>query len=795
MIRERYRDPALPLEARVDALLELMNVDEKLAQLTGVWATDLLEQKRFSRERADRKLSNGTGHLTRLAAATGLRPAESAALANEIQAYLTENTRLGIPAIVHEESCGGYMARDATCFPQAIGQASTWEPDLIEAMSTVIRNQMRPVGAHHSLAPVLDVTRDPRWGRVEETFGEDPYLVTRIGVAYIKGLQGPRLEDGVIATAKHFVGYGMSEGGLNWAPAHIMPRELREVFAAPFEAAIEEAGVASVMNAYHEMDGIPLGSSRQLMVELLRERLGFEGVVVSDYFTVPMLVAYHRVARDKTEAAKLALEAGIDVELPAADCYGDPLREGLEQGLIEMALVDASVRRVLEQKFRLGLFEDPFVDAPRAPLLFDTAEQRALSRRIAQKSIVLLKNDAGALPLAKDLSSIALVGPGADDVRLLQGDYHYPAHQEVMFEAQGDLPAPTPMLAADVAALDDHYPQMVSVLQGIQSKLGPATRVNRAKGCGVTETSTEGFAEAIEAARGSEVAVVVVGDRSGLTDDATSGEARDRAEIGLPGVQEALVEAIVDTGTPVVLVLLGGRPLALPTIYERVAAALVAWLPGEEGGNAVADVLFGDYNPGGKLPISIPRSAAQIPVYYNHKPSGNRSHWKGDYVDMPTAPLYPFGHGLSYATFEYRDLRIERGEVAAGGRVSTSFELRNAGEREGDEVTQLYLHGPPSNVTRPVKELKGFKRLTLAPGESKRVTFDLAVEQLGFYDREMRFCVEPGWVEVMIGSSSADIRLKGGFEVTGERFEVQQKVFSTVVALSEPEGAVGFEEQ
>lgn len=784
MISERYRDPTLPIETRVDALLEVMTLDEKLAQLVGVWVTDLLDDKRFSLQRAETHLALGIGHVTRVAAATGLRPAESAALANDIQTFLLENTRLGIPAVVHEESCGGYMARDASCFPQAIGQASTWEPELVEAMGRVITTQMRAVGAHHALAPVLDVTRDPRWGRVEETFGEDPYLVSRIGIAYIQGLQGAQLENGVVATAKHFLGYGMSEGGLNWAPAHLMPRELREVFAAPFEAAIAEARVASVMNAYHEMDGVPCGSSRELMVELLRNQLGFDGVVVSDYFTVATLAGYHRIARDKTEAARLALLAGIDIELPARDCYGDPLREGLEQGRIDMALVDASVRRILEQKFRLGLFERPFVDAARAPLVFDTAEQRALSRRIAQKSIVLLKNAGGLLPLARDLSSIAVIGPGADDVRLLQGDYHYPAHQEVMFEAQGDLPAPTPLVASSAEALADHYPPMVSLLAGIQSKAGPATQVRSARGCDVTGSSTAGFDEAVEAAGRSDVAIVVVGDRSGLTDDATTGEARDRADIGLPGVQKALVEAVHRTGTPVVVVLLGGRPIALPDLVEQVPAVLAVWLPGEEGGNAVADVLFGDHNPGGKLPISFPRAAAQIPVYYNHKPSGGRSHWKGDYVDMPTAPLFPFGHGLSYTDFAYENLQIGPRAVPARGAVTISFDLRNSGEREGDEVVQLYVRLADRSVTRPVKELKGFKRLTLAPGESKHVRFELSVAQLGFYDREMEFVVEPGRVEVMLGSSSADIRLTGEFEITGEPARIEQKVFACEVTVS-----------
>jgi beta-glucosidase len=782
MTADIYRDPTRSVEARVDDLLARMTLDEKLAQLGGVWITDLLDGGRFAPAHAAPRLAHGIGHVTRLVAATGMRPADAAALANEVQAHLRDATRLGIPAILHEEACAGFMARDATCFPQAIGQAATWAPELVEAMGRVIREQMRAVGTHHALAPVLDVARDPRWGRMEETYGEDPYLVGRMGVAYVRGVQGERLgDDSVVATAKHFLGYGASEGGLNWAPARIMPRELREVYAAPFAAAIQEAGVASVMNAYHELDGVPCGASPELMVEMLRRELGFDGVVVSDYFTLATLVAYHRVARDKTEAARLGLEAGIDVELPDHDCYGDALREGLVSGAIDPALVDASVRRLLAQKFRLGLFEDPFVEAPRAPLVFDTAEQRALAREMAEKSLVLLRNEGDLLPLRDD-ARVALIGPGADDRRLLQGDYHYPAHVEVQFESQGDLPAPTPMIAARVEDLEDHFPPMVTLLEGLRARA--AAGVRHARGCDVLSDDTSGFDAAVAAARAADVAVVVAGDRSGLTNAATCGEARDRADVRLPGVQEALVEAVVATGTPVVLVLLGGRPLALAGLAERVGAILAAWLPGEEGGTAVAAALFGDVSPSGKLPVSFPRDAAQIPVYHGHKPSGGRSHWKGPYVDMPTAPLYPFGHGLAYTRFGYADLRVAPAEATADDEVTVSFELRNEGGRAAEEVPQLYLHDPVASVTRPVRLLAGFARVALAPGESRRVAFRVPVPMLAFYDRAMRFVVEPGDVVVGIGASAADIRLHGGFEIVGATREVPRRAYASHVTVA-----------
>ena len=762
----QYLDATQSLDERVRDLLSRMTLDEKLAQLGGVWSTSLIEKGSFSEARARESLAHGTGHMTRIAGATVFTPRESARFTNAIQKFLIEQTRLCIPAIIHEESCAGYLARGATCFPQAIGLASTWEPQLVEAMTAVIRTQMRAVGAHQSLAPVLDVARDPRWGRTEETFGEDPHLISRMGVAYVKGLQGPDLARGVVATGKHFVGYGASEGGMNWAPAHIPRRELLEVYVAPFAAAIKEAKLASIMNAYSEIDGIPLGASKELLTDLLRGALGFDGVVVSDYFTVPTLMNYHRIARDEADAARWALEAGIDVELPSLQCYGEPLRQALDERRVDMALVDAAVARVLRMKFQLGLFEHPYVDADVAGAVFDTAEQRALAHRLAQKSLVLLKNDGGLLPLAKTLSSIAVIGPSADSIRLLQGDYHYPSHLEMMFGdiKEGDV-SPRPGGGVNLA---QHFVPMVSVLAGIKRKVSARTILRHAPGCEVLDTSTDGFATAVAAARQSEVAVVVVGDKSGLVDGCTSGESIDRADLGLPGVQQALVEAIVATGRPVVVVLINGRPLALPWIAEHVPAALEAWLPGEEGGTAVADVLFGDYNPGGKLPISLPVTVGQVPVYYNHKPSGGRSNWKGDYVGVSSQPLFPFGHGLSFTRFEYANLEISPQQVGASGTVSIQLDVTNAGERRGEEVVQLYVHDVVASVTRPVKELKGFERIELAAGERKRVRFDLAVRQLAFYDRQMRRIVEPGTIEVLVGSSSADIRVTGQFEIVGE---------------------------
>lgn len=782
----RYMDTTLPIEDRVHHLLAEMTIEEKVAQLGGVRVTDLIDTRRnFDENKSNDRLQHGVGHITRVGAASLLDPPESAQLSNTIQKFLMEQTRLGIPAIVHEESCAGYMARGATTFPQAIGMAATWEPELIECMAGVIRKQMRYVGAHHTLAPVLDIVRDPRWGRIEETFGEDPYLISRIGVAYIKGVQTDDWHEGVVATGKHFLGYGASEGGLNWAPAHIPEREKYEIYVTPFKAAIQEANIGSIMNAYNEIDGIPAGSSRELMVDLLRDELGFDGVVVADYFTIDMFVQYHQLVQTKAQAAKLGLEAGIDVELPSHDCYGDPLLEAVEKGDVDVSLIDTSVGRLLRMKFELGLFENPYVDADKVSEVYDQPDHRDLTRQIAQKSIVLLKNEEALLPLSPELSSIAIIGPSADNIRLLQGDYHFPAHLGGAF---GDVDAspsedPHPVrLLEGSDALVQQFPPSISVLEGIKSIVSPQTQVHYAQGCTVTSDDTTHFDEAVQLAAQSEVAVVVVGGMSGLTATCTTGESIDRATLGLPGVQQQLVEAVHATGTPVVVVLLNGRPLSLPWIDENVPAILEAWLPAEQGGAAVADVLFGHFNPGGKLPVSIPYDVGQVPVYYNHKASGGRTHWQTNYIDMTVEPLYAFGHGLSYTEFEYRNLSIEATEATATETVQISIDVQNVGEYEGDEVVQLYLRDPIASVTRPVKELKGFKRIALSPKETKTVTFHLPVSHLGFYNRDMEFVVEPGTIEVMLGSSSKDIRQQGTFEIVGS-IEVVEQVFNTPVEV------------
>ncbi|HEY5467178.1 MAG TPA: glycoside hydrolase family 3 N-terminal domain-containing protein, partial [Clostridia bacterium] len=756
-----YKDASRPVSARVDDLLSRMSLVEKVAQLTSVWVYEVLRDFRFNPEKAGAKMAEGMGQITRLGGASNLLPADAARTANDIQRFLVEKTRLGIPAIIHEEACSGCLTRAANVFPQAIGVGSSFEPDLAEEMGTIIRSQMMALGARQALAPLLDITRDPRWGRTEETYGEDRYLTARMGTAYIRGLQSDRLEDGILATGKHFAGYGMSEGGMNWAPAHIPRRELLETYLYPFEAAVREAGLRSIMPGYHEIDGIPCHTNTWLLGDVLRKQWGFDGLVVSDYFGINMIHDYHGAALDKDNAARMALEAGVDVELPSADCYAAPLVEAVEKGLVDAALVDKTVRRVLEMKFRLGLFEKPYVDVDSVDARFNTAVNRLYSRRMAEKSIVLLKNN-GILPLARTKKRIAVIGPNADSVRNMLGDYTYPSHIESQLDMLEDNFAGTAM-PEDRVSVADAMPKMDTVLTGLKKAVASADiEIVYAKGCDVLPLANQtpgqaraGFDAAISAARSADVVILVLGDKAGLITDCTSGEARDRAGLDIPGEQKALLQAVHAVGKPTVLVLVNGRPYTLTWEDAHVDAIVEAWFPGEEGAAAIASVLFGDVNPGGRLPITFPRSVGQIPVYYSHRPSGGRSHWKGDYVDESAKPLYPFGHGLSYTSFAYGNLEIPA-TVPVDGTIVICMTVANTGAAAGEEVVQLYLHDILSDVTRPVKELSGFKRIALHPGETRRLTFSVSTDQLGFYDREMRFVIEPGDLEVMLGASSDD---------------------------------------
>ena len=605
-------------------------------------------------------------------------------------------------------------------------------------------------------------------------------LVTNFGVAYIKGIQSDDLQNGVMATVKHFIGHSLSQGGLNCNPVHAGMREIYDVYIGPFQAAIRDAGLGSVMNAYPELDGEVVAASKRILTDLLRNELGFDGVVVSDYEAVVMIHNFHYAAETLSKAAKLALEAGIDVELPETVCYGEPLKAALEAGEINLETLDTAVRRHLKMKFELGLFDSPYADEDSVMEVFDTKEQRQLAREIANQSMVLLKND-GALPLKKNLKSLAVIGPNADYALSQIGDYSYPK--------QRDLNIQTGAKDSNFENISEAERQnvgveLISVLQGIHHAAFTGLDIHYAKGCDHFSEDRSGIAEATTIAAASDVVVLVLGDDSGLVPACTTGEFRDSAELILPGVQRELAEAVMATGTPVVLTLINGRPYAEEMLFEKANAVLEAWMPGEEGGYAVADVLFGNVNPGGKLPLTFPRHVGQVPVYYNHKPSGNKSHMYGDYVTLPVAPLFPFGHGLSYTHFEYTDMQLNKSAATAGEMIDVSVMVANMGALAGDEVVQLYVRDEFASLPRPVKELKGYQRIHLQPGEKKTLVFHLAVDQLAFYDLDHQLFVEPGAIKVMIGSSSIDIRQEGKFEIIGDtKMPIAERVFECEVEI------------
>jgi beta-glucosidase len=786
-----YADPQSSVEDRVEDLLSRMDLDEKLAQLGAVSFPDLMTGDRLDPDAALAAIPFGIGQVTRIGATTGLRPAQSAELVNDIQRLVIEGTRLGIPVIVHEESLAGYCARDATVFPQALGLACTWDPALVEEVASAIRRQLLAVGARQSLAPVLDIARDPRWGRLEETYGEDPVLSGTLGVAYVRGMQTADLSKGVLATGKHFLAHGLSEGGRNHGPVQIGPRELREVYAEPFAAVIREADLAAVMSSYSCIDGLPGSGSRQILTDLLRGELGFGGMVVADYRAVSLLVSYHRVAADPSEAAAQAILAGLDLELPALECFGQPLKDAIASGRVPTEAVDLAVRRVLAAKVRLGLFESPYVDLGHVKVAFSAPPNVALARRAASRAVVLLAND-GLLPLRPDLRCIAVIGPAADDPRLLQGDYHYPAHQDLLIgsdsrpgsaNAGGDAgevksppePADFIFLASGQGSFRPgaYFTEHVTPLAGIRGAVCPQTAVLYEKGCDVDRDDEGGLCAAAAAAQQAEVAVVVVGGRSGLHKQATVGEARDATDLRLTGAQERLVEVVAKTGTPTVVVVMSGRAHVLTAPARLASALLVAWPLGEQGGHALADVLFGTSEPTGRLAVTLPRATGQVPLYYSHRSGGGASMFHSDYSDCDHTPLYPFGHGLGYTTFEHTDLAVSASDTASP--VVASVLVTNTGSRPGEEVVQLYATDEVASVARPSLQLVGFARVSLNPGQARRVTFRVHPSRLAFYDAHMDFIVEPGQFRFATGASSADLRTGVTIELSGDVTRYMQR--------------------
>lgn len=733
----RYKNPNLTIDERVADLLGRMTIEEKVDQIAGG-------------RRSQISLVDPTGTFKPEDAQTAMRslynidskmtPKQGAILRNAVQRYLREKMPLGIPSLFTSEALHGFMGNGATSFPQALALASTWDPVLAHQVFTVAGDEAASAGIGQVFTPVLDIARDPRWGRTEETYGEDPYLASRMGVAAITGLQGEFFNidrHHVMATAKHFAVHGQPEGGTNSAPANYSERIIRENFLVPFKAAVQEANVGSVMASYNEIDGIPSHINHWLLDKVLRQEWGFRGYVTSDGGGLQMLINTHHVAANNEEAARLALAAGVDFDLSDGSVYRT-LIEQVKDGIVPESELNNAVARVLLAKFRLGLFENPYVDPDYTERNTNSAEHRQIALKAAQETIVLLKNENGLLPLdLKKIKTIAVIGPNAADVHL--GGYsREPAHS-------------------------------VSILQGIRDRVGSSAQVEYAEGCKITTAKqgwrgwyendvkladpaaqVESIRAAAELARKSSVAIVVVGENESTNREAwAENHLGDRDSLDLLGAQNDLVKAVLETGTPTVVFLINGRPLSINFIAEHVPSILEGWYLGQEGGTAAANVLFGDVNPGGKLPITFPHSVGDLPDFYNHKPSANRT-----YAFSTRKPLYPFGYGLSYTTFRFENVRVEPAQIYAGGTAKVHVDVTNTGSREGDEVPQLYIHQQIASVTRPVMDLKGFERITLKPGEKKTVEFTITPDTLSMLNTDLHRVVEPGIFDVMVGPSS-----------------------------------------
>lgn len=771
---EIYKDPQRPVNERVADLLARMTPEEKFAQMHAYWL--ILSPEGNHRERSDlsddfagvseqadlaTRLQRGVGQITRPLGTHIVEAKEGVRAANRLQKTLVEETRLGIPAMFHEECLVGLLCKDATLFPSSLNYGSTWDPELVERAAAAIGAEARATGCHQGLAPVLDVSRDVRWGRTEETFGEDPWLVGVMATRYVQGLQGKSRD--LLATLKHYVGHSFSEGARNHAPVHLGFCELNDTFLLPFEMAVKLANAGSVMPAYHDIDNQPGHSDHFLLTGVLRNQWGFDGLIVADYGGVSLLHQHHGVSHDGAESIALACNAGLDIELPKDDCARH-LGEAVERGLISMEKIDEIVGRVLAHKFRLGLFERPYADENAVVLQSD--EARSVAREVATRSLTLLEN-RGALPLAPG-QTVAVIGPTADDPLALLSGYSFPVH----------------LIISDML---EQTTQVTTPLQALREQLGEAN-VRYAKGCHIIEKRMAGapvfpgdsgnkpmqsspvsrdlslIAQATEQARQSDVVLAFVGDLAGLFQSGTVGEGSDTDSLALPGVQQQLLEALVETGKPVVVVMTGGRPYHLGGLESRVAALLMAWAPGQEGGHAIADVLSGKAEPQGRLVVSAPKSAGAMPYYYNHKLKSG-----GTPYAFHFGARYPFGYGLSWTKFDYSPLTLAEPEVAVDdGIINVSVTVTNSGERKGSEVVQLYVRDKVASMVRPVQELKAFQRVTLEAGACARLTFSLPVDMLNFTRRDGERIVEPGEFEIQVGASSADIRATATVTVTGE---------------------------
>ena len=771
---EPYQDPKRSVPERVSDLLARMTIDEKVAQMHALWL--ILSEDGRHRPRQDdftggtdpevvkKSLGHGLGQISRPLGSHGVDARQGVRALNRLQKFLREETRLGIPAMSHEECLVGLMARGATMFPSALAYSATWNPDLIERAARAIGGEVRSVGCHQGLAPVLDVSRDVRWGRTEETLGEDPYLVGVLGTRFVRGLQGEKRD--ILATLKHYAGHSFSEGARNHGPVHLGWRELNDTFLLPFEMAVKQAHAGSVMPAYHDIDNESCHASHHLLTEVLREEWGFDGLIVADYIGISLLYQHHNLAKDPAEAAAMAFRAGLDIELPADECAAH-LAEAMKRGLITQETIDEIVKRILTEKIRLGLFERPYVDD--GAIALQSPDTLEVAREVARQAVVVLENK-GVLPLdPKRGQRIAVIGPTADDPLALLCGYSFPVH--LILSDAGETAA-----------------QVVTPKAALERAFG-ADKVSFAKGCHIIEVRKYGspvfpgdveksttlaqtspvskqvdlIPAAVECAKAADVAVVCVGDLAGLFLTGTVGEGSDADSLDLPGVQPQLLDAVVATGKPVVVVLMSGRPYNLGGLEDKVAAFVMAFAGGQEGGNGLVDVLTGRVEPSGRLSVSVPKNVGAVPYYYNHKMKS-----AGTPIALHFGTRYPFGHGLGYTQFEYKDLALDAKDAdVATGTIVARFTVRNTGSRAGVAVPQLYVRDLLASMVRPVKELKAFGRVELGAGESARVTFEVPTDMLCFTGKEGRRIVEPGEFELQVGASSADIRLRATVDLTG----------------------------
>ena len=743
-----YKNPKLSVEVRVADLVNRMTLDEKVAQMLCIWGQKKTmlqdEDGKLNLEKIGEHLPNGIGQIGRLNdTAGGLKAAEMAQVANSIQKYFLEETRLGIPVIFHEECLHGLVAKDATSYPQPIGLASTFNPELVEEMYTAIAAETRARGAHQALTPVLDVARDARWGRVEETFGEDPYLISRLGIGAVKGLQGDgtfKDKNRLIATLKHFAAHGQPESGSNCGPANFSERVLRDTYLFPFREVIKKANAKSVMASYNEIDGVPSHANKWLLKDVLRDEWKFDGFIVSDYYAITELglkpdTISNTLAKDKADATLLSIEAGVNIELPDIDCYPEIVNL-VKNGRLKESVIDELVGSLLTFKFQMGLFDNPYVVPSEEANEIKIQKNRQLALRAAHEVITLLKNEKKLLPLKpKKGSTIAVIGPNAD--RVLLGGY---------------------------SGKPKFY---TTVLEGIKEKLGKDVNVLYSEGCKITVNGSwdedivslpnpaddrKAIRKAVAIAKKADTIILAIGENEQISREAwTKSHLGDRVNLELLGMQNELVKAMLETGKPVVVVLFNGRPNSFNYVSENVPAILECWYLGQETGHAVADVLFGNFNPCGKLPISIPRSVGHIPCHYNFKPASRRG-----YLFDDITPLYPFGFGLSYTKFNFDNVKLKKSTIKLGQPTKIYVDVKNTGKRAGTEVVQMYIRDMVSSVTRPIKELKGFKKIQLKAGETAKVEIDILPEHLAFTDINKKYTIEPGEFEIMVGSSSRD---------------------------------------